>query len=437
MKSRVTVGLIGFGTVGGGVAKILFGNAEVIRQRVGVPIDLVRIADLDITTDRGVSVPDGVLTTDAQSVLQDPDIDIVVELIGGYDPAKRFILTAMENGKSVVTANKALLAVHGEEVFHAATAAGVDIGFEASVGGGIPIIKALTEGLVANRVTSMFGIMNGTSNYILTRMTEEGKSFQEILQDAQGKGYAEADPTFDIEGVDAAHKLAVMVNLAFGTPVNIKDIHTEGISGLSTLDIDFAREFGFTIKLLSIVKYQDGEIEGRVHPTLVPSQSPIAQVGGVYNAIHVLGDAVGDVVLYGKGAGSLATASAVVSDIVDIARNRLKNIAGRVPVASFQWEQRAPIRIRPMEEISSMYYLRFMVCDQPGVLSQIAGTLGQHEISISSVLQKGREEGQTVPLVIMTHRSSERAIQAALQVINRMPFIAESTTLLRIEGEES
>ena len=437
MKSRVTVGLIGFGTVGGGVAKILFENAEVIRQRVGVPIDLVRIADLDITTDRGLSLPDGVLTMDAQSVLQDPDIDIVVELIGGYDPAKHFILTAMQQGKSVVTANKALLAVHGEEVFHAATSAGVDIGFEASVGGGIPIIKALTEGLVANRVTSMFGIMNGTSNYILTRMTEEGKSFQEILFDAQEKGYAEADPTFDIEGVDAAHKLAVMVNLAFGTPVNMKDIHTEGISDLSTLDIDFAREFGFTIKLLSIAKYQGGEIEARVHPTLVPSQSPIAQVSGVYNAIHVLGDAVGDVVLYGKGAGALATASAVVSDIVDIARNRLKHVAGRVPVASFQWDQRAPIRIRPMEEISSMYYLRFVVRDQPGVLSQIAGTLGQHHISISSVLQKGREEGQAVPLVIMTHRSSERAIQTALQTINHMSFIAEPTTLLRIEGEES
>ena len=295
--------MIGFGTVGCGVAKVLLGNAELITKRVGVPIDLVRIADLDITTDRGVAVPEGVLTTDAQSVLQDPEIDIVVELIGGYDMAKRFMLTAIENGKSVVTANKALLAVHGEEIFYAATSAGVDLGFEASVGGGIPIIRALTEGLVANEVTSMFGIMNGTSNYILTRMTEEGKGFQEVLHDAQEHGYAEADPTFDIEGVDAAHKLALMVNLAFGTPVNIKEVHTEGISGLSTLDIEFAQEFGFTIKLLSIAKYREGEIEARVHPTLVPSHSPIAQVGGVYNAIHVLGDAVGDVVLYGKGAG--------------------------------------------------------------------------------------------------------------------------------------
>ncbi|MGB0909341.1 MAG: homoserine dehydrogenase [Nitrospirales bacterium] len=433
MKSRITVGMIGFGTVGCGVAKVLLGNAEVISKRVGVPIDLVRIADLDIKTDRGVCLPDGVLTTDAQAVLQDSGIDIVVELIGGYDVAKRFMLDAIANGKSVVTANKALLAVHGEEIFHAATIAGVNLGFEASVGGGIPIIRAVTEGLVANEVSSMVGIMNGTSNYILTRMTDEGKGFQEILKDAQDNGYAEADPTFDIEGVDAAHKLALMVNLAFGTPVNIKEIHTEGISGLSTLDIEFAREFGFTIKLLSIAKFQDGEVEARVHPTLVPSASPIAQVGGVYNAIHVLGDAVGDVVLYGKGAGSLPTASAVVSDIVDIARSLLLNISSRVPITSYQWDRRVPVRIRPMEEISSMYYLRFVVRDQPGVLSQISGTLGQQGISISSVLQKGREEGAAVSLVIMTHRSSERAVQTALQVINGMSFVAEPTTLLRIE----
>ncbi len=436
MKSKITVGMIGLGTVGCGVAKILFGNAGLIAKRVGVPIDLVRIADLDITTDRGLSLPDGILTTDAQSVLQDPNIDIIVELIGGYDPAKRFILSAIENGKSVVTANKALLAVHGEEIFHAATAIGLDLGFEASVGGGIPIIKALTEGLVANAVTSMFGIMNGTSNYILTRMTEEGKSFEEILQQAREEGYAEADPTFDVEGVDAAHKLAILVNLAFGTAVNIKDIHTEGISDLSTVDIEFAREFGYTIKLLSIAKYQDDEIEARVHPTLVPTDSPIAQVGGVYNAIHLIGDAVGDVVLYGQGAGSLATASAVVSDIVDLARNRLKNISGRVPVASYQWDGRVPIRIRPIEEISSMYYLRFMVQDQPGVLSQIANTLGEQKISISSVLQKGRKQGQAVPLVIMTHRSSEQAVQTAIQTIKDMPVVAEPPMLLRIEGVE-
>ncbi|GJL56253.1 MAG: homoserine dehydrogenase [Nitrospirales bacterium] len=437
MKSKITVGMIGLGTVGCGVAKVLYGNAALIAKRVGAPIELVRIADLDITTDRGLAIPDGVLTTNAQSVLEDPAIDIVVELIGGYDPAKRFILKAIAKGQSVVTANKALLAVHGEEIFHAAASGGVDLGFEASVGGGIPIIKALTEGLVANDVTSMFGIMNGTSNYILTRMTEDGNSFETVLQQARDEGYAEADPTFDVEGVDAAHKLAILVNLAFGTTVNIKDIHTEGISRLSTVDFEFAREFGYTIKLLSIAKCVDHEIEARVHPTLVPSTSPMAQVGGVYNAIHIVGDAVGDVVLYGQGAGSLATASAVVSDIVDIARNRLKNISARVPVASYHWDCRAPIRLRPIEEISSMYYLRFMVLDQPGVLSHISSTLGEQNISISSVLQKGRQHGQAVPLVIMTHRSSERAVQAAIQTITGMPFVSEAPMLLRIEGADA
>lgn len=436
MTSRIAVGMIGFGTVGTGVAKILLNHADLITKRVGVPIDLVRIADLDIKTDRGVELSDGVLTTDVESILQDPTLDVVVELIGGCDVSKRCMLTALEHGKHVVTANKALLAVHGEEIFHAATRAGLDLGFEASVGGGIPIIRSLREGLASDHLSSIFGIMNGTSNYILTRMTEEGKSFQEVLEQARMQGYAEADPTLDVEGIDAAHKLAILVNLAYGTPVNIKEVYTEGISSLCTLDLEFAREFALTVKLLGVAKMEDGEIEARVHPTLVPSTSPIAQVSGVYNAIHVVADAVGDIMLYGKGAGSLPTASAVVSDIIEVARNRLKNISGRVPVASFQWSQRVPLRIRPIEEVTCMYYLRFMVRDQPGVLSKISGVLGDHAISISSVLQKGREEGQTVPLVIMTHRSSERAVQMALQTINRLPFVSERTTLLRIEGVE-
>lgn len=436
MMSRIAVGMIGFGTVGTGVAKILLGNADLIAKRVGVPIELVRVADLDIRTNRGVVLPEGVLTTDCESILDDPSIDVVVELIGGYDVAKRIILTAVERGKHVVTANKALLAIHGEEIFHAVSSAGCDLGFEASVGGGIPILRSIAEGLAANQLSSMFGIMNGTSNYILTRMTEEERSFAEVLDEARIKGFAEADPTLDVEGIDAAHKLAILVNLAYGTPVNIKEIYTEGISGLRTLDIEFAREFGLTVKLLGIAKLQDGEVEARVHPTLVPSGSPIAQVSGVYNAIHVIGDAVGDIVLYGKGAGSLPTASAVVGDIIDVSRNRLKNISGRVPATGFQWKQRVPLRIRPIEEVTSMYYLRFMVLDQPGVLSQISGVLGEHAISISSVLQKGREEGQTVPLVIMTHRSSERAVQTALHTINRLSFVSEPPTMLRVEGVE-
>ena len=303
MDPRVSVGLIGLGTVGTGVAKILLENADLIAKRVGTSIDLVRIADLDIQKDREIHLPPGMLTTDANALLHDPSIDVVVELVGGYDAAKRFILTAFDQGKHVVTANKALLAVHGEEIYHAAIRTGCDLGFEASVGGGIPIIRALTEGLAANHLSSIFGIMNGTSNYILTRMTEEGKGFQEVLELAKSAGYAEADPTLDVEGGDAAHKLAILINLAFGTAVHIKEVYTEGIAHLSTLDFAFAREFGFTIKLLGIAKHHEEEVEARVHPTLLPSASPLAKVSGVYNAIHLVGDAVEMWFSMGKGPG--------------------------------------------------------------------------------------------------------------------------------------
>ncbi len=436
MKSSVSVGLIGFGTVGTGVAKILIENAALIRRRVGVPVNLVRVADLDTKRDRGVRLPDGVLTADLRAVLDDPSIDIVLELMGGYDAAKQVILEAMAKGKQVVTANKALLAVHGEELFEAASRHHVDLGFEASVGGGIPIIRALAQGLAANAIRSMYGIINGTSNYILSRMTREGHGFAEVLAEAQRAGYAEADPTFDVDGIDSAHKLSIMVTLAYGTPVNFKEIYTEGITHLTPLDIAYAREFGYTVKLLGIAKFLESEIEARVHPTMIPSDSPVAQVEGVYNAIQLVGDAVGDIVLYGQGAGSLPTGSAVASDVIDIARNLLTGASGRVPPASFQRDQRRPLRIRPMEEIASLYYLRFMVVDRPGVLSQISGVLGQHGISISSVLQKGRKEGQTVPVVIMTHTAIERNVQAALRDINRMAFISEPTTLIRVEGHD-
>lgn len=437
MKTRVTVGLVGFGTVGTGVAKVLLRNAEVIARRVGIPVDLVRIVDLDVTTDRGMSLPDGLLTSDLNSVLNDPSIDMIIELIGGYDAAKRLILDAMAKGKHVVTANKALLAVHGEDVFEAASRAGVDLGFEASVGGGIPIIRSLTEGLAANNLSSIVGIMNGTSNYILTRMTQEKQEFREALAQAQAAGYAEADPTFDVEGVDSAHKLAILVNLAYGTPVNFKEVYTEGITTLTPLDINYALEFGMTVKLLGIAKFRDGEVEVRVHPTMIPQTSTLARVDGVYNAIHLVGDVVGDIVLYGQGAGSLPTASAVVSDVIAIARNLNKKAPGRVPPTSFQPDRRIPLRIRPIDELTSRYYLRFMVPDRPGVLSQISGVLGSHEISIASVLQRERQKDQTVPVVIMTHRASERSIQTALRDINRMAsIISEPTTLVRVEDEE-
>ncbi len=436
MKARIGVGLVGFGTVGTGVAKILLGNRALIQRRVGVPVELVRVADLDITRDRGVSLPPGMLTTDVGQILDDPSIDIVLELIGGYDAAKRVILDAMARGKQVVTANKALLAVHGEEIFEAAARRRVDLGFEASVGGGIPVIRALTEGLAANTILSIYGIINGTSNYILSRMTSEGQGFKEVLAEAQRAGYAEADPTFDVAGVDSAHKLSIMVSLAYGTPVNFKEVYTEGITRLTPLDITYAKEFGYTIKLLGIAKFSDGEVEARVHPTMIPSTSPVAHVEGIYNAIQLAGDAVGDIVLYGQGAGSMPTGSAVVSDVIAIARNLLTGATGRVPPASFQQDQRRPLRIRRMEEIVSLYYLRFMVLDRPGVLSQISGVLGRHGISISSVLQQGRKEGQTVPVVIMTHTSTERDVQASLREIDRMPFISEPTTLIRVEGHD-
>jgi len=434
--TRVGVGVVGFGTVGTGVVKILLDNAGLIRRRVGAPIELIRVADLDVARDRGITLPPGVLVNDARQVLSDPAVDIVVELVGGYDFAKRLILDAIAAGKTVVTANKALLALHGEEIFAAASRKGIDVGFEASVGGGIPVIHALKEGLAANAIQSIYGIINGTSNYILSRMTNEGNGFAETLAEAQKAGYAEADPTFDVAGTDSAHKLAILVNLGFGTPVNFKDLYTEGITHITEHDIAYAKEFGYTIKLLGIAKLVEGDVEARVHPTMLGAESPLANIEGVYNAIQLVGDAVGDVVLSGRGAGDLAAGSAVVSDIIAGARNLLNGGTGRVPPASFQPQERRPLRMRPMEEIRSLYYLRFMVTDRPGVLAQIAGELGRCGISISSMLQKGRREGQTVPIVIKTHTARERDVQTALSQINRMSFMSEPTTLIRIEGRD-
>jgi len=436
MKKRVAVGLIGFGTVGSGVAKILLENAGLIRRRVGVPVELIRIADLDITRDRGVRLPAGMLTADARQILNDPAIDIVIELIGGYDTAKRMILDAMAAGKQVVTANKALLALHGEDIFAAAVHHGVDLGFEASVGGGIPVIHALTEGLAANAIQSIYGIINGTSNYILSRMTHEKQEFEVVLAEAQRAGYAEADPTFDVAGIDSAHKLVILTSLAFGTPINFKDLYTEGITHITQRDIAYAWKLGYAIKLLGIAKLVDGEIEARVHPTMIASSLPIAKVEGVYNAIQLVGDAVGDVMLYGRGAGDLPAGSAVVSDVISLARNLLKGAVGRIPPASFQQNQRRPLRMRPMDEISSLYYLRFMVVDRPGVLAQIAGVLGQFDISISSMLQQGRRAGQTVSIVIKTHMAKERDVQTALREINRMAFVSAPAVLIRVEGKD-
>jgi homoserine dehydrogenase len=444
-RQTIKVGLIGLGTVGTGVAKLIQMNQDLIRRRLGCGLDLAKVADKDIKRDRGVSLPEGVLTTKIQDLISDPGVDIVVELIGGYDPAKKYILDAFAHHKHVVTANKALLAVHGEEIFEAAEKAGCDLGFEGSVGGGIPIIRAVKEGLAANKILSIYGIINGTSNYILTQMTEERRRFEEVLAEAQKKGYAEADPSFDIEGIDSAHKLAILVTLSFGTPVTFKEIYTEGITEITPLDIEYARDLGYQIKLLAIAKWNkkegpaemiNGEIEARVHPTMIPEDYLISTVRGVFNAIYLVGDAVGETLFYGKGAGAMPTASAVVSDLIEIGRNILQGISGRVPVAAFQKKDRRPIRLRPMEEIQSLYYLRFIAEDRPGVLSSISGILGKHNISISQVLQKGRKQGGHVPVVMMTHQAVERDVRSALSEIDQMSYVCGKTVLIRVEAEE-
>ncbi len=436
MKSSIKIGIIGFGTVGTGLVKILLQQKDLLLRRLGLPLEIASIADRDIERDRGIALPPGVLCTDAAKIIQDPEIDIVVELIGGTDPAKQYILGAIEKGKHVVTANKALLATYGEDIFQAAAEKEVDVGFEASVCGAIPIIRSMKEGLVAEEISAIYGIVNGTCNYILTKMSEEGKAFAQILQEAQDLGYAEADPTLDIDGADSAHKLAILANLAFGTPVSLKEIYTEGLERVSSIDIDFAEDFGYKIKLLAIAKAANGEIEARVHPTMIRKETLLSTVGGVFNAVYLVGDSAGEVLFYGKGAGSLPTGSAVVSDIVALARNIIKGASGRVPATAFTTPSRKQLPIKAIEEIESLYYLRFMAEDHPGVLSKISGILGENHIGISAVIQQGRKTGGHVPLVMMTHRARERDVRQALSNIDEMDYVSEKTILIRVEGDD-
>ncbi len=432
-KKTVNVGILGFGTVGSGTARILVENAELIKGRLGFPLVLKKIADLDIKKDRGVALGKGVLTTDSRRVTDDPDIDIVVELIGGLGIAKELILRAIKNGKHVVTANKALLAEYGREIFAAAKKYGVNLGFEASVGGGIPIIKALGEGLIANRINYVYGIVNGTSNYILTKMTNEGVEFSKVLKEAQELGYAEADPTLDVGGADSAHKLTILASLAFGIPLSYKEVYTEGITGITPLDIAFAAELGFKIKLLAIAKAEDGQVELRVHPTMLPKDYLISQVDGVMNAIYVNGRETGDTLYYGRGAGDMPTGSAVVSDVAGIAQM----VMSGAPPKSVLNIAKSPMGIRPMDEVVSMYYFRFAALDRPGVLSKISGVLGENNISIASVIQKVRKEGEAVPLVILTHKAREKDVRRALKKINSLrAVVAGKNCLIRVEGEE-
>jgi homoserine dehydrogenase len=415
---------------------ILQQQAALIAGRLGAELVLKRIATLHPERPRAVSLPAAAMTTDALALVRDPDIAIVVELIGGYEPARTYLLEALRQGKHVVTANKALLAKHGQEIFHTASALERDIGFEASVGGGIPIIRSIKEGLVANQFLSITSIINGTSNYILSHMSDQGLDFAEVLKAAQELGYAEADPTFDVEGIDAAQKLALLASLAFGSWVSYEDIYTEGISRLTQLDIAYARELGYRVKLLALAKMDQGQLDVRVHPALVAAQSWLANVNGVYNAVALRGDAVGQQMLIGRGAGALPTGSAVVGDLVDVARNILKGSEGRVPPPAYHSHS---LPLKDIHAIICKYYLRFQVLDQPGVLAAIAGILGQHQISIESVIQKGRghESGATVSVVMMTHEAEERSMRAALQTIQALAFVQGETMCIRVEDPES
>jgi homoserine dehydrogenase len=433
---QINVGLLGCGTVGTGVARLLIESQQVIRARLGTTLNLKRVADIDIKTDRGVQFDEGVLTTDANALVNDPQIDIIIEMIGGEGIAKELILKAIDNGKQVITANKALLASQGNALFKAAAEKGVDLAFEAAVGGCMPIIKSMRESLVANRIQSMTGILNGTCNYILSKITDERRAFGDALAEAQEKGYAEADPALDIDGIDTAHKIAILTALAYGAKINLADVYIEGISKITPLDVEFAEHFGYRIKLLAISKRKGDKIEARVHPTMIPLDNLLSNVNGTVNAIMVSGDAVGDIMLYGRGAGMMPTASAVISDAVDIARNLIAGTTRRVPALSFQRDHVQDIKIMPMNEIVTHYYFRFEALDRPGVLSKISGILGHHDIGIQSMQQKGRKTDGSVPVVMVSHQAREADVQDAITEINDLDVVGEKTVLIRIEDEQ-
>ena len=430
MKNKINIGIIGFGTIGSSVVKLLLGERKLFQKRTGIDLHLVRVCDKDLTSKRNVSVPKGLLTKDVNKILNDPDIDVIVELIGGVHPAKEIIMKALASGKHVVTANKLLLATEGEEIFNKAKKEDRKIRFEASVAGGVPIIKAIREGMVANTFSSIVGILNGTSNYILSKMTDEGVSFKAALKEAQKKGYAEKNPSLDIKGLDSAHKLAILSFLSFGKKVTMNDIYVEGIDGISPIDIQYAKELGYTIKLLAIAKSSDSELEVRVHPAFIPSEYLLSSVAGIYNAIHIEADLVGKQVFYGEGAGKLPTSSAILSDIIDIA-NII--VYGKKPTPLIVPERHDIKRIKKMDDIRARYYIHFSAIDKPGVLANIAELLGEHSISIASVVQKERREAHIVPIVMLTHDAKEKNMQSSLKKINKLSTIKKKTVLIRLE----
>jgi len=437
----VNVGLVGFGTIGAGVAKVLINHADVIESRLGFPLDLVRVADLDLETNRGIDLEGIRFDADAAGLVADPDIDIVIELVGGYDFARKLCLDAISNGKHVVTANKALLAVHGGQIFAAADENNVDVAFEAAVGGGIPILRALREGLAANHVRNVHGILNGTTNFVLTEMERTGAAFEVVLKQAQDLGYAEADPTFDIEGVDAAHKLALLTSMAFGSALDFESIPTEGISNLMPLDFEAAKENDYRIKLLGIAKHHvapDGSeaIESRVHPTMIPRSSLLANVDGAMNAVAVRGDAVGPTLYYGAGAGELPTASAVVGDLMDLAREVRRGMSGRVAPLGFPQSALVPKQMRPLGDLVSRCYIRIEALDRPGVLAKITGVLGAHGVGIESIHQRSAAVGaSSVPVVLWTHEVREAAVREALTAIDALSEVTTRSNVIRIETD--
>jgi homoserine dehydrogenase len=430
----ISVGLLGIGTVGGGTWKVLSRNQEEITRRAGRGIEITVVADKEVEKAKQITGGRVRVTADAYEVVRDPAVDIVIELIGGYGIAKDLVLAAIGNGKHVVTANKALLALHGNEIFAAAQKQGVMVAFEAAVAGGVPIIKALREGLTANRIEWIAGIINGTSNFILSEMRDKGLAFDEVLKEAQALGYAEADPTFDIEGIDAAHKLTIMAAIAFGIPMQFSKAYTEGITKLTREDIRYAEQLGYRIKLLGITKKTGEGIELRVHPTLIPTRRLIANVEGVMNAILVKGDAVGATMYYGAGAGAEPTASAVVADLVDITRLHTADPDHRVPHLAFQPDQLASTRILPMEEVITSYYLRMRVADRPGVLADITRVLADLSISIDAMVQREPGEGEEqVDIIMLTHETREKNINAAMAKIEALAVVSGKVTRIRLE----
>jgi homoserine dehydrogenase len=431
----VRIALLGCGTVGTGVVKLLRRHAANLERRLGAPLELVGIADRSLEPDKSIGITPALITRDSAELVARPEVDIVVELFGGIEPARKLMLQALAAGKDVVTGNKALLAEHGEELFAAANKTGLAIGFEASVGGGVPIIRTLREALAGDRQRAVYGIVNGTCNSILTTMTDNGAEFSTALKEAQATGLAEADPTLDIGGHDAAHKLCLLVTLAFGVSLKPEQVYTEGITKITSADIAYARELGYVIKLLAIAKDDDGAIEARVHPTMIPHRHVLASVGGALNAIYIHGEALGSTMYIGQGAGQMPTATAVMADILQIARDRRSGGNARPHSLGYPVSFIKRARVKPMDDVVCEYYLRFMAEDKPGVLGKIASVLGRNQISMASVIQHERSAGKTVPVIMRSHETRERNLNRALKEIVRRKLVAAAPAFIRIEEQ--